>query len=235
MIERERMGLCDNKNAEDDSIKGAQSQQLRLTPAERAACLGGSINPEGTNGLVRVYIPDDILDFGPVICEINNVLLFHKSPVHKFISALKRDSLILVAARQLITTNPVSLLRFLRLGILNLPELPVFPEDYSLASLYEDSFDPEIAIASTAYTARIGQKRKIDPDCQPLIQIPSTDEEKEMVTKLYYTKGTRWWMFSSRLLFLAARQLKFDPVLCRDMIDSIASQLVLQRDESTTF
>lgn len=229
------MGLCDDEDTKTNCVNGTQREHLGLTSAERAACFRNSINPEGTDGLMKVSIPDDILDFGPVICESNHVLLFNESPIHKFISALKRDSLILVAARRLVIPSHVFLLRFLRLGIRNLPKLPTFPDDYYLTRLYEDGFDPEISIASTAYAARIGQKRKIDSDYQPLIQIQPSTEEERMAAKLYYTKGTRWWVFSSRLLFLTARQLKFEPALCKDMVDSIVSQLVLQRDESTAF
>ncbi|KAI0445050.1 hypothetical protein F4803DRAFT_548461 [Xylaria telfairii] len=208
-IDRERLGLCDDEDAKANCVNGAQDEELRLTSAERAACLDDSINPEGTDGLVEVFIPDDILDFGPVIWENNGVLLLKESPVHKFISALKRDSLIIVARRRSRTLGRIFLLGALRLGIRNLPKLPPFPEDYCLIRLYEDGFDPEIAIASTAYTAKAGQKRKIDSDYQPLIQAkPSTEEE---------------------------RMLKSEPALCKDIIDSIASQLVLQRDESTAF
>ncbi|KAI1751630.1 hypothetical protein F4782DRAFT_504651 [Xylaria castorea] len=247
-VDRERLGLNDLEDAETNSIDETQSKRPTPSPAKRAARILNSVKQEGTYELVRIHEPNNYLDFGIVICEEKDEtdggawaddaacaeeITRDNLRRAQSISALKRDSLILAVERPILDYK--HLLRYLRLGIRNIPKLPALPDDCPLTRFYHDDFDPEIAVTSKEYTARSGQKRKFDSGCQPLIEMQPSTEEGELAAKLYYTKGTRWWIFSSRLLWLTARQLKFDPVSCKAVIDSIVSQLVLQRDKSMTF
>ncbi|KAI0185068.1 hypothetical protein EV127DRAFT_485552 [Xylaria flabelliformis] len=240
-VDRERLGFFDIEDADPLPIEETPSKRFKPSPSKRVARSPSLVREGSTHELVRIHEPKNYLDFGIVVCEERNEEgveddaddtscdNFRRA---QSISALKRDSLILAVEQPRLDYRHV--LRYLRLGIRNMPKLPAFPDDCPLTRFYHEDFDPEIAVVSKDYGAKTGQKRKLNSGFQPLVQMKSPTKEGESLAKLYYTKGTRWWLFSPRLLWLAARQMDFDPGLCQPIVDSIISQLVLQRDDSTT-
>ncbi|TRX89482.1 hypothetical protein FHL15_009651 [Xylaria flabelliformis] len=240
-VDRERLGLIDIEDADTLPIEDTPSKRFTPSPSKRVARSPSLVREGSKHELVPIHEPKNYLDFGIVVCEEKNEedaedgaddTSRDNSRRARSISALKRDSLILAVEQPILDYRHV--LRYLRLGIRNVPKLPAFPDDCPLTRFYHDDFDPEIAVISKEYGARTGQKRKLESGCQPLVQMKSPTEEGESVAKLYYTKGIRWWLFSPRLLWLTARQMNFDPGLCQPVVDSIISQLILQRDDSTT-
>ncbi|KAI0543590.1 hypothetical protein F4679DRAFT_592524 [Xylaria curta] len=243
-VDRERLGFVDIEDAVISSIENTPSKRFTPSPSTKAGRSSSSVRQGSASELVRIHEPSVYLDFGIVVCEEKNEEKNEEDVENEddtncdnlrraqSISALKRDALILAVEQPKLDYKHV--LRYLRLGIRNMPKLPTFPDDCPLNRFYDDEFDPEIPVIPKEYGARTGQKRKLDSGCQPLVQMKPPTKEGELLSKLYYTKGTRWWLFSPLLLRLTALQQEYNPGLCQPVINSIISQLVLQRDDSTT-
>ncbi|KAI1734686.1 hypothetical protein F4680DRAFT_437548 [Xylaria scruposa] len=241
-VDRERLGHIDIEDADTTSIENTPSKRFTLSPSTKAGRSPSSVRQGSAPDLIRIHEPNAYLDFGILVCEEKNEerneedaenaddTVSDNSRRAQSISALKRDALILSLEQPRLDFKHI--LRYLRVGIRNLPKLPTLPDDCPLTRLYHDEFDPEIAVIPKE--PRLGQKRKFESQWQPLVQLKSPTEEGQFAARLYYVKGTRWWQFSPQLLRLAAAQQLNDPRVLQPVLDAVARHLVLYRDDSTT-